>query len=86
MYSDVLPQFRGLPAMYVTMDTLYFLHILIHNHYTPAVRLSFLFSVTVDGRNLIFGHARHICMPYCGKRFWTRQIPTFCLNIYAGVS
>ena len=24
------------------------------------------FSVTVDGRNLIFGHKRHIGIPYCG--------------------
>jgi hypothetical protein len=31
------------------------------------------------GRNLIFGHKLHIGMPYCGKRFWTRQIPTSCL-------
>ena len=37
------------------------------------------FSVTVDGRNLIFGHKRPIGMPYCGKCFWTRQIPTSCL-------
>jgi hypothetical protein len=37
------------------------------------------FSVTVDGRNLIFGHKRHIGIPYCGWRFWTRQIPTSCL-------
>jgi hypothetical protein len=29
-----------------------------------------LFSVTVDGRNLIFGHKRHIGIPYCGYRFW----------------
>ena len=24
------------------------------------------FSVAVDGRNVIFGHKRHICIPYCG--------------------
>jgi hypothetical protein len=24
------------------------------------------FSVTVDGRNLIFGHKQHIGIPYCG--------------------
>jgi hypothetical protein len=24
------------------------------------------FSVTVDGKNLIFGHKRHIGIPYCG--------------------
>ena len=38
-----------------------------------------LFSAAIDDRNLIFGHKLHICMPYCGKRFWTRQIPTSCL-------
>jgi hypothetical protein len=37
------------------------------------------FSATIDGRNLILGHKLHIGMPYCGKRFWTRQIPTSCL-------
>jgi hypothetical protein len=30
-------------------------------------------------RNLIFCHKLHIGMPYCGKRFWTRQIPTSCM-------
>ena len=25
-----------------------------------------IFSVTVDGRNLIFGHKLHIGIPYCG--------------------
>ena len=39
------------------------------------------FSATIDGRNLIFGHKLHIGMPYCGKHFWTRQIPTSCLPI-----
>ena len=39
------------------------------------------FSVTVDGRNVIFGHKRHIGIPYCGLRFWTHQIPTSCLPI-----
>ena len=54
----------------------------------PSVSLSFcpykiffvaFFSATIDGRNLIFGHKLHIGMPYCGKRLWTRQIPTSCL-------
>jgi hypothetical protein len=31
------------------------------------------FSATIDDMNLIFGHKLHIGMPYCGKRFWTRQ-------------
>jgi hypothetical protein len=53
-----------------------------------SIRLSFppskiffvtFFSATIDGRNLIFGHKLHIDMPYCGKCFWTRQIPTSCL-------
>jgi hypothetical protein len=42
------------------------------------------FSATIDGRNLIFGHKLHIGMPYCGKRFWTRQIPTSCLLTLVG--
>jgi hypothetical protein len=37
------------------------------------------FQTTIDDRNMIFGHKLHIGMPYCGKRFWTRQIPTSCL-------
>jgi hypothetical protein len=40
------------------------------------------FSVTVDGRNLIFGHKHHIGIPYCGWCFWTRQIPTSCYRIH----
>ena len=34
----------------------------------PSVQDFFVafFSVTVDGRNLIFGHKRHIGIPYCG--------------------
>jgi hypothetical protein len=39
------------------------------------------FSVTIDGRNLIFGHKLHIGTPYRGKRFWTHHIPTSCLPI-----
>ena len=40
----------------------------------PSFRSSKLFfvtffSVTVDGRNLIFGHKLHIGTPYRGKRF-----------------
>jgi hypothetical protein len=49
--------------------------------FRPSVRPSKIFfvaffSATIDGRNLIFGHKLHIFMPYCGKRFCTRQIPT----------
>jgi hypothetical protein len=40
------------------------------------------FSANIDDRNLIFGHKLHIGMPYCGKRFWTHQIPTSCLPTY----
>jgi hypothetical protein len=38
-----------------------------------------IFSATIDGRDLIFGHKLHIGTPYRGKRFWTHQIPTSCL-------
>jgi len=50
------------------------------------------FSATIDGTNLIFYHKLHIqCryailweaynvgMPYYGKLFQTRQVPTYCL-------
>jgi hypothetical protein len=51
----------------------------------PSVRPSFgpskiffvpFFSVTVDGRNLIFSHKLYRGSPYRGKRFLTRRIPT----------
>ena len=37
------------------------------------------FAGSFVGKNLIFGHKRHIGIPYCGQCFWTRQIPTSCL-------
>ena len=43
------------------------------------------FSVTIDGRNLIFGHKLHIGTPYHGKHFLTRQIPTSCLPKSEGI-
>ena len=36
-------------------------------------------QVTIDGRNLIFGHKLHIGTPYRGKRFWIHPSPTSCL-------
>jgi hypothetical protein len=45
---------------------------------TGSRNLAF-FSATIDDRDLIFGHKLHIGTPYCGKRFWTHQIPTSCL-------
>ena len=56
----------------------------------PSVRPSKIFfvaffSVTVDGRNLIFGHKLHVGTPYRGKRFLTRQIPTSCLPKSGGI-
>jgi hypothetical protein len=46
----------------------------------PRLEIFFVafFSATINGRNLIFGPKLHIGMPYCGERFWTRQIPTSC--------
>ena len=52
--------------------------IFIHIEHICSFFVTF-FSATIDGRNLIFGHKLHIGTPYCGKRFWTRQIPTSCL-------
>ena len=52
--------------------------IFIHIEHRCSFFVAF-FSATIGGRNLIFGHKLHIGMPYCGKRFWTRQIPTSCL-------
>jgi hypothetical protein len=45
------------------------------------------FSVTVVGRNLIFGHKLHIGMPYCGKRFWTHiwYGLTFLVRCHSGL-
>jgi hypothetical protein len=43
------------------------------------------FSVTIDGRDLIFGHKLHIGTPYRRKRFLTSQIPTTCLPKSGGI-
>ena len=48
----------------------------------PKIFFIAFFSATIDGRNLIFGHKLHIGRPYCGNRFWTRQIPTSRLSTY----
>ena len=50
------------------------------SHFSQHFFVAF-FSLTIDGRNLIFGHKLHISMIYCGKRFWIRQIPTSCLRL-----
>ena len=50
----------------------------LHIEYICTFFITF-FSVTIDGRDLIFGHKLHIGTPYRGKRFWTHQIPTSCL-------
>jgi hypothetical protein len=40
--------------------------------------VALIYSATIDGRNLIFGHKLQIGTPYRGKHFLTRQIPTSC--------
>ena len=65
----------------VTTDKLIYeivINFVIHIEHTCSFFVA-IFSATIDGRNLIFGHKLHIGMPYRGKRFWTRQIPTSCL-------
>ena len=70
-----------------------FVHFYIHWTYMLIFRR--IFSANIDGRNLIFHHKLHICIPFCGKRFFTCQMPTSCcrlswllytLNIYAHFS
>ena len=58
--------------------------IFIHIEHICSFFIAF-FSATIDGRNLIFGHKLHIGTPYCVKRFWIRQIPTFCLPKSGGI-
>jgi hypothetical protein len=57
--------------------------IFIHIEHICSFFVAF-FSATIDGRNLIFGHKLHIGTPYCGKHFWTHQIPVcrFCWFLY----
>ena len=52
--------------------------IFIHIEHICKIFVTF-FSATIDDRDLIFGHKLHIGTPYRSKRFWTHQIPTFCL-------
>ena len=50
-----------------------------YTHWTYMLIFRRIFSATIDGTNLIFGHKLHIGTPYRGKHFWTHQIPTSCL-------
>ena len=50
-----------------------------YTHWTYMLIFRRIFSATIYGRNLIFGHELHICTPYRGKRLWTHQISTSCL-------
>jgi hypothetical protein len=63
--------------MYIIVISLYIFHVIIPPlpeggggilFYLCPSKIFFVafFSVTVDGRNLIFGHKRHIGIPYCG--------------------
>jgi hypothetical protein len=56
-----------------------------YTHWTYMLIFVAVFSATIDGRNLIFGHKLHIGTPYRGKRFLTRQIPTSCLPKSEGI-
>ena len=58
--------------------------IFIHIEHICSFFIAF-FSATIDSRNLMFGHKLHIGTPYCGKRFWTRHIPTSCLPKSGGI-
>ena len=59
-----------------------------YTHWTYILYMpifSRIFSATIDGRDLIFGHKLHIGTPYRGKRFLTHQIPTSCLPKSGGI-
>jgi hypothetical protein len=53
--------------------------IFIHIEHICTFFVAF-FSATIDGRDRIFGHKLYIGTSYRGKRFWTHQIPTSCLQ------
>jgi hypothetical protein len=53
--------------------------VVFYTHWTYMHIFHHIFSATIDGRNLIFGHKLHIGTSYRGKRFWTHRIPTSSL-------
>ena len=53
--------------------------VVFYTHWTYRHIFHHIFSATIDGRNLIFGHKLYIGTSYRGKRFWTNRIPTSCL-------
>ena len=53
--------------------------VVFYTHWTYMHIFHHIFSATINGRNLIFGHKLHIGTSYRGKRFWTHRIPTSCL-------
>jgi hypothetical protein len=74
------PNIRFLPSIVAEKNVTKNVHICSMCIKTYCTFFVAFFSATIDDRNLIFGHKLHIGMPYCGKRFWTRQIPTTCLK------
>jgi hypothetical protein len=70
-----LPESIFGPIRFLFADLVGFIHI---------EHICTFFSATIDGRNLVFGHKLHIGMPYCGKCFWTPQIPTSCFSMPTG--
>jgi hypothetical protein len=66
-----------------TLPTIWYTYMMLVTKYQISAINSYyictFFSATIDDRDLIFGHKRHIGTPYRSKRFWTHQIPTSCL-------
>ena len=69
--------------MHIFPTLLIFIH--IEHIFCICPFLVAFYSATIDGRSLIFGHKLHIGTPYRGKRFLTRQIPTYCLSKSGGI-
>ena len=82
IWSQALYRYTILWVAFLDPSDSYFLFadlVGLYTHWTYMHIFRHIFSATIDNRDLIFGHKRHIGTPYHGKRFWTHQIPTSCL-------
>jgi hypothetical protein len=75
IYKCMLNVYKNQQNRQAGSRNLIFMHI-EHTFCICPFLVALIFSATIDGRNLIFGHKLRIGTPYRGKRFLTRQIPT----------
>jgi hypothetical protein len=82
IWSQASYRYTILWDMFLDPSDSYFLFadlVVFYTHWTYMHIFHHIFTATIDGRNLIFGHKLHIGTSYRGKRFWTHRIPTSCL-------